>query len=283
MDEPVIYAYTDFLEYLREWFRYKKGSTSHFSFASFSLKAGFKSRSFIQAVLKGDRKISSKSLFQMIEGLQLNEKEAHFFEALVDFRQAPSHQEKELHWKRIRKLGKSSPQAKLRSQEYDFFKEWYLAPLREVICNLDLKFNEKIDYQSLAHQLTPKISRKQAEEGFSLLKDLNLIVAGDDGYWTHSEQHVQASPITRSLAVREFQRINHKLAQESLDRFKRQERNSSTITLGTDEDGFRALNELIQEFQENVIKIVEEGHKVQRVFQLNLQLFPVSKILEKNK
>lgn len=276
MNEPDLYAYTDYVEYLNDWFAFHKAKSKGFSFASFSRRAGFKSRSFIQLILKGERNISSKSLFQMIQGLQLGDKDALFFEALVDFKQAPTDLEKELHWKKVRQLGKGSPQAKLRSQEFDFFKNWYLAPLREIICNLKIKVDSPLDAQALGALLNPSVSARKITEGLEILQSLNLMVPDQDHCWTHSEQHVQASALTQSLAVRQFQKDNHKLAQESLDRFKRNERNISTITLGTNEEGFQQLNDLVQEFQQNVIKIVEQQDEVQKVFQLNLQLFPVS-------
>lgn len=277
MTQPSIYAYTDCLEYLQDWFEFQKSSNQHFSFASFSRKAGFKSRSFIQLVLKAERKISSKSLFQIIQGLGLEGNEAHFFEALVDFRQAPTHEEKELHWVRIKKLGRFSDLVKVNSQEFDFFKTWYLAPLREIICNLNLKCSEPVDFKMLSSTLSPSVPVRKIQEGFQLLKDLKLIVEDENECWTHSNQHLQASSLTRSLAVRQFQKENNKLAEESLDRFKRTERNISTITLGTNNQGFREINQLIQEFQENVVKIVEENSGAEQVFQLNVQLFPVSK------
>lgn len=277
MNKPSIYAYTDSLEYLKDWFEYQKAHSDYFSFASFSRKASFKSRSFIQLVLKDERKISSKSVFQMISGLGLQGKEAHFFEALVDFRQAKTNEEKCLHWQKIRKLGKSSPQAKLRAQEFDFFKEWYLAPLREVVCN----YNFEDNFANLASMLVPRITLSQAQSGFEILTNLKLIQKSENGLWEHSNQHIQASSLTQSLAVRQFQKENNRLAEQSLDRFKRTERNISTITLGTNPVGFQALNELIKEFQENVVKIVEENEGAEQVMQLNVQLFPVSKSWKK--
>jgi len=273
MKSPDIFAYTDSLLYLKDWFQYQKEKNPHFSYTTFSQKAGFKSRSFIQLVLKDQRSISAKSLFPMLKGLGLKAKEAHFFEALVDFRQAKSHEEKALHWERIRKLGKSSSAAKLRSQEFDFFREWYIAPLREIICNTEFKD----DFEDLSQTIQPKITPKQAKDALNLLKDLKLIQQNKKGLWEHSDQHIHASSLSISHALREFQRTNAELASQALERFPRPERNISTITLGTDEKGFQAINQLISEFQENVVKIVEESDNANRVFQMNVQFFPLSK------
>ena len=75
--------------------------------------------------------------------------------------------------------------------------------------------------------------------------------------------------------VRNFQKQNIQLAGEALERFDKNDRNISTITLSTTEEGFERIQDLIRDFQNDVIKVVEEYEDVEKILQLNLQFFPL--------
>ena len=89
-----IFDYTDYTEYLGEWFREKRNQSSTFSFQTFATKAGFKSRSYIQFVLKGKRPLSLKSIPKVTQALELNKKQTQYFEAMVFFKESHDHDTK---------------------------------------------------------------------------------------------------------------------------------------------------------------------------------------------
>jgi uncharacterized protein (TIGR02147 family) len=267
-----IFDYSSYLEFLKDWFEEQKSGNKSFSYAWFSTRAGFRSRSFMQFVLRGERPLSVKSAFKVAQALGLNKRETQYFETLISFAQARTDEEKTFLWDKIRNLNKSSKAIKLKGQEFDFFKHWYVAPLRELVCNIDFKD----DFAFLGRQLSPQISAKEAKEAFSLLLDLKLIRAKGSIY-EHADLHLKASEEMHSLALRNFQKMNNQLAFETFERHRKEERNISTITLGTTDQGFADLQELIQSFHEDVVRIVEKYDGADRAYQLNLQLFPVTR------
>ena len=91
-----------------------------------------------------------------------------------------------------------------------------------------------------------------------------------------------ASEEFQSLAIRNFQKQNNRLALEALERHQRQDRDISTITLGTTQKGFEEIKNLIVSFHDDVLKIVQRNEAAERVYQVNLQMFPLTKIM-KNK
>jgi uncharacterized protein (TIGR02147 family) len=66
----------------------------------------------------------------------------------------------------------------------------------------------------------------------------------------------------------------------SLERDGRETRDISTITMSITEDGFKEITEFVKEFRAAVIKRVDEMNleKRDRVYQLNMQLIPLSRV-----
>ena len=64
------------------------------------------------------------------------------------------------------------------------------------------------------------------------------------------------------------------------ERHDRKERDISTITFSTTEKGFSKIKNLIGEFQNEVIKIVERHDDAERVYQPDVQLFPLSRTMK---
>jgi uncharacterized protein (TIGR02147 family) len=80
----------------------------------------------------------------------------------------------------------------------------------------------------------------------------------------------------RSLAVKAFQAETIKLALESLDRHARPRRDISTVTVSIAEKDLPTLRERIAEFRNDILKMAEASAETDSVYQLNVQLFPLS-------
>jgi uncharacterized protein (TIGR02147 family) len=70
-----------------------------------------------------------------------------------------------------------------------------------------------------------------------------------------------------------------KLAQEALDRFKKPDRDMSTMTVGVSEFALHAIQQILAETRKRISEIAAQDTDSDRVYQLNIQLFPFSKPL----
>ena len=61
-----------------------------------------------------------------------------------------------------------------------------------------------------------------------------------------------------------------------MDRVARDERDFSGLTMGVSEECLAVLKEELAAFRQRVRKIVADDKEAERVFRLNLQLFPLS-------
>jgi uncharacterized protein (TIGR02147 family) len=79
------------------------------------------------------------------------------------------------------------------------------------------------------------------------------------------------------MAVREFQKETITLASRSLDKQSAQRRDISTVTFTVAQKDMDELRERIAEFRSSLVAMVGQSSDADTVYQLNVQLFPMSK------
>ena len=77
--------------------------------------------------------------------------------------------------------------------------------------------------------------------------------------------------------MRHFQKQVLFLASEALESVPVNERNISTLTLSVDQACFEDLGEMLREFRRLVQKRVDESKRPDRVMQLSMAFYPVTK------
>lgn len=73
------------------------------------------------------------------------------------------------------------------------------------------------------------------------------------------------------------------LALNTLDKVPVAERNFSTITLGITEKTYQKILKELAYFRRKIIALATNEDETERVYELNLQLFPLTKKLSKEK
>jgi uncharacterized protein (TIGR02147 family) len=82
---------------------------------------------------------------------------------------------------------------------------------------------------------------------------------------------------TRSLGIANFQQETMRLAQEAMDRCGLDERYIGTVTVGVGPAAFAQIRQLLMETSDRIACIANADAGADRVFQVNLQAFPLSK------
>jgi uncharacterized protein (TIGR02147 family) len=125
--------------------------------------------------------------------------------------------------------------------------------------------------------VSPPISPSQAEKSVELLKKLGLIEKCSHGSYQVSSKAITSGDLPSfTLAVANFQQETMKLAWEAHDRYPKDKRNISSVTLGISERGVEEITKEIEDFRNKIINIANEDEPADRVYQLNFQFFPMS-------
>ncbi len=268
--------YSDYRQYLKDYYEDAKQKHSFFSHRYFCRKAGIKSASLYQEVMLGKRKLTDMTIPCFIKGLELNEKEGHFFHALVHFNQSKSAIEKTRYLEEIRNLLPRITEKKVPMSLYAYYSKWYHIALRELAC----AFNWKENYTLLASKVCPPISTKEAKESIRLLLDLGMLLRDKDGTYRQSSPLITTGSEVVSVAVRN---VNHQLAQlgvEAINQFSPTVRDISSFTVGLSEDSYQQIKQEIIGFRERIKRIVTGQKIVKKVYNVNIQLFPLSEEIE---
>ena len=264
--------YLDYRRYLSDLSSELKGSSAGFSQRGFLQKAGIKSPSLFKQVIQGERNLTPDTTEKFIIALGLKENNAEFFRHLVGFTQAPTSRVKQRHYARMVELGEKSAVRIVGEEEFRFYEEWYLSPLRELAELRD--WND--DWKALGKALYPPISATEARRSIALLEELGLLVK-EGTRWRQTDRALSTGHQVTSLAVRSFHHKMLGLAADSLDPLSADQRHISGITLGLSEEGYRLIEKEIEAAEERILKIAEKdrGEK-SRVVQLINALFPLA-------
>jgi uncharacterized protein (TIGR02147 family) len=270
-----IFGYLDYRKFLQDLYAEKKAKGKYFSYRYLAQKTGLKSAGFFTWVLQGKRNLSPRLVLKFAEAFKLTKQESAFFELLVSFNQARSHEEKK-HWFDKIVCLKRSPAKIVDGDQYEFYEKWWYSAVREVIGIHPFKD----DYARLARAVAPAISMPDARKAVELLDRLGLIVREDGGFWARKDPALSTGQNWRSLAVTNFQLQAFELGKQALDRFPKGERDMSTMTLSCSQSTFDSIKEKLRCLRQEFAEMARNDAQADRVLQCNFQVFPLSRKLQ---
>jgi uncharacterized protein (TIGR02147 family) len=267
-----IYDYSDFRDYMKDALAFEKTRNPSFSHRYLAQKLGLSTPNLILLVIQGKRNLTPTVRFKLSSFLKHTKKEALYFERMVSFQQAKTHDERAMHYASMLELKRKIKAAPIERQQYEYYNNWYNPVVRELICAPDFKG----DYKTLAKKLSPPISPEQVKRSVDLLLDLGLIKK-DGKRFIQMDPLVSTGPVVDSIAVAGFHRKTALLAAESFDRHTRQERTITSCTVSLCEEHFQMLKKESADLRKRALELAVEPDSANRVYQLNIHLFPVSK------
>jgi uncharacterized protein (TIGR02147 family) len=272
MNQPVLSEYLDYRAYLKDMFSFMKKSNPHFSYRYFSRVAGFASPNFLQLVMSGKRNLTPESAAKICKGFNLKKSEREYFENLVWLNQSNNHEDKNHYYKKIVNL-KGNPQVrKLDKAAYEYFSQWYYPAVRELI----VLGNRKWTPERITEAISPKITIKEAEKAIKALFELNLISVNEEGEYRQNEAFLTTGPEVQSLAVANFHKSMMKLGTESIDAHSHEKRDITSLTVSIKSDRIVELKALLAKTRRDILKEYCSDNECDTVYQLNMQLFPLS-------
>ena len=272
-----VFDYFDYRKYLKDYYETRKKENFFFSYRYVGNKVDL-DPGYLVKVLQGKHHIAQKTISKVVKLCGLNEKEAEYFENLVYFGKAKTEKQIKLYFEKLLSL-KGAKSKKTEPHQYEYYQKWYYSAIRSLIGCVGFRGN----YKELAEKLSPKISVKEAKSAIKLLKDLKFIKKKVDGSYALTDSLITTGDEWRSIAIRQFQRETIHLAEESLNRHPKEVRDISTVTMGINLEDLEEIRELAKEFRSSVMKFAEKSRDPDSVFQLNIQLIPLTHVKGKKK
>lgn len=274
-----LFSYINYRLFLRDYYREQKKTSRFFSYRYFAKKAEINSPNFLKQIIESKRNLTSLTLGKFITALKLNEKESLFFRHLVLFNQAKTAQEKQQHYAVMLSMMHTVKEQRLSALQHEYYNHWFVPVVREIV-SLYI-FNG--DYKKLAAAVQPPISVREARFAVKLLLKLGIIEQLPDGTYRQTSAAIVSDSSVARMAVRSFNREMLRKAEIAIDEIPIEERQIYGVTIGVSEECYDVLAAEMAAFRDRVVAIVNSDKNSDRVYQLHLQLFPLSRKLGQNR
>lgn len=271
-----IFQYEDYREILLTLIQNRKKQGLPFSYRWFSQRAGFTSPNILNLVVKGKRHLSMESADRVIEIFHLKKDEALFFKKLIEFQKAKSLSEKELYARELIQIKKYQNQFPLSKEQMEYYSEWYNIPIRELFTLVDAPNSA----EEISARLIPGISKVEADRALSKLLNLGFIQKAGSKIRLQTESLTTGSKFA-NFGVVSFHKKMMQLASEALDRFRAEEREISSVSIGLSQEKFEMAKKMIEDLRDQLMLLSEEDKNKNVIYQINFQLFPISKKKDK--
>lgn len=269
-----IFDFLDYRLFLKAYYEHRKEEEKGYTFRAMAEQMGFASSNYLMLVMQGKRNLGKDSLKKIAEGLALGKKESDYFSYLVFFDQAKTNVEKNYFFSLIASFRSKSKFVKLHADKFNYYDNWYNPVVREIVKNRRIH----VDHKHIAQSVSPAILPKEVKKSLRLLRELGLIKANKQGRFEQTADLINTDREVQSLAVRNFHKKMSDLAKDAIDNIDPLTREISSLTLRISERKFSEIKKRLQEFREELLQLVQNDQIDDRVYQLNFQFFPVSKI-----
>lgn len=280
---PVLSAYSDFRHYLRDFYEARRretaGSIRPYSYATFSAAADIRSPNYLKMIIEGQRNLSSEMVKKFAKALNLNKDETDEFSALVAYGQATDPLERNQHLKALAEV-RAQRQVKsgeIKAEALDKVPNW----ITWVLYALAEQKNARFDYDRLYDALKGKALREDIRRSLGrLVQSGDLIIDPETGEIQKGRELMAGSEDIPVALVRKLQAELIYLALESLFQDDPHDREFGAMTVALTEEEFEQLKFELRQFRKRWTKdiyVKRKAGKGDRIFQMNVQLFPLTR------
>ena len=271
----IVYGYTNFRTYLRDFYEFRKESQRGYSYRAFSKSAGFTSPNILKLVIDGERNISPEATQKFIKALSLAGQMADYFATLVKMNQAKSDADKEYYYSILQKLIPQSKKRDLNTESHKYLSHWLFPVIREMTTLKDFRD----DPYWISRRLYGKASINEISQAIQFLVQEGF-VEKIDGKLTMKDNMVLSSDEVKSLSIRNYHRQMLEQAKESLENIPVEEREFGALTFAIPESAVQELKFKLKQFRGELhswAMQVAEDKGGELIIQVNAQMYPHTK------
>ncbi len=271
-----IVEYTDYRKYIQDYYDERKRS-SVFSWQEFARKAGFSSAVFLKYVCEGKKNLSLGSAGSVANAMGLAGFEQTYFVLMVSYAHAKGDAAKRAAFEERCALANAHRMRVLGNDEFVYFKSWKNSVIRELAPHMP-----GAKPLEMARACKQKISAAEVSDTLDFLVKAKLLKKDRNGNFLQTDRAITMGTVDAvPVAARDLQRQMGEFAIQSLD-LPLSERMMSGLTLGLTQRAYERIRKELDDCCRRVVAIATEEDETERVYRLNVQLFPMSEWLNKS-
>ena len=267
-----ILQYKDYRKYIRDYYTWEKKHSS-FSWREFSRRAKFTSPNFLKLVSEGKSKLSTPSAERVADAMDLAGFEKSFFQNLVIYNQSKDTKKGKVAHEKLQVIAKENAVRKMGVGYQNFYSTWLHAVVRELACA-----TEKPTVESIAKRCRLVVSPAEVADSIRYLLRSGLLKSNGRGGYRQTEKIVEGDEQGIPAALRAMNSQMARFAEQALDDVPPEWREITGITMGLSQQSYTKVLGALDSCRKKILDIVVKEENVDRVYRLNLQMFPMTTI-----
>jgi len=264
---PDILLYIEYHKYLQDAYQHRKSQDKKFSHRFINQKVGIRSSGWFADVLAKRQKLKPHQAAAFAAIFKLTPKEREFLRVLIEIERASSSEDRAVAYEKWFHL-KDLRQEKVTRDKFKYFEHWYYPALRELL-TLNACHG---DYAFLAAQLSPSIRPRQAKQTVEALMRMGMFLPGSG----KNLPTLVKDNTPKTYHWRKLLKSYMELSLPALQRFGKEERDFSALTLTLSPEGLKKAGEEIAALRGRLLMISDQDLEKNRVYQCLFQVFPLS-------
>lgn len=271
--KPSVTHFMDPLAFLNELFRNAKAEIETYSYLQFSEDLGFSRSNVIHLVLRGKRPLTDKAGEKIALALEWKGSTRRYWLNLVSYHgSTDSNKRDELMQEMLEIKTREVSLSQGLLQQLEFFTEWYHSVIYELAFTSEFSTDPKI----LSATLVPRIRPEQARYSLELLQNMQLLVA-DGNRLLPTQTRVSTGDEIASMAIMRYHQSMIDLGKGALSSVAGELRDISSISFACSPEQIPLLKREISSFRKKLLDLTDAGPTKEVVYQLNFQLFPLTR------
>ena len=261
--------YQDYRTYMQDYYDERK-RVSSFSWREFTRAAGFTSPTYLKLVCEGKTRLSPAGAEKVGAAMHLSCFELEYFKTLVTYCHARNDQERKNAYGALLELARNNKVKIVDGEAFKYFESWVHPVVRELAPVMPGATPGEI-----ARRCCQGVTAGEVRESLDFMVKTGLLRKNGDAY-EQADRHLKGSTSVVSVALRSMHREMANFAEEAIDRFAPSERNFSGLTMGVSAEDYEQIVRELDAFRNRIAQIALNSRGTERVYRLNLQLFPLT-------
>lgn len=267
---PIV-EYNDYRIYMADFYEERK-RTSAFTWREFARIAGFTSPSYLKLVCDGKSSLSRVTMNRVAVAMGLVGYEIDYFEAMVNFVNAQKDDVKKEYLDKMAAISAANKVRLIDENAFEYYESWRNPVVRELAPMMPGAMPGEI-----AKKCCQTVSAQEVRKSLNFLENAGFLKQTRENVYEQTDKAVAGSKEALPFAIRMMHREMGRLGIESIDRFNAEERHVAGVTLGVNREGYEEIVKELEACRKKIISIAASCGKLDQVYRLNLQFFPLSK------
>lgn len=270
-----IYTYESARQFLIDYLAEKQRTDSSFSIRKWAKEMGLKSHTLLLMLLQGKRPLRAKHTKFLTKGVKLGAEERLYLQALIQFENAGSEEEKRMCSIWLSDLHPSGQKRIREIAEFEAISHW----VHTAILAMTETKTFSADPKSIAARLRGGlVSESDVRAAIDRLLDLKLLAKTEDGKLVATCEELTTKNDLINLGGRRYHAMTIDLARKAVEEVAVELREFQSFSLSVPHDRIGLAKDLIRKFKSQFARAMGDSGTGDEVYQMNMHFFPLTQV-----